>query len=106
MQEVNVGENITTVTFSNAVVNTGDANSGDVQQAAPNISILLKQDATGRSITFPTGTNYFYTGGVNSIVASANARHWVMVTASSRRDAGLSSAIDYYISISPAFENV
>ena len=64
------------------------------------ITLLLRQDAVGHTITLPTAANWKYAGGVNTVLATANATQFVTITAFYN---STTAANEYLVSISPGF---
>jgi hypothetical protein len=64
------------------------------------VTVIVQQDATGRTITMPSGAAYKYAGGTTTVPATANAISMISITA--YYDPG-TSATAYLTTISPAF---
>lgn len=98
IQYVNVTEDITAITLSNflTALNPGNGN----QYQADTVTVIFRQDATGHSITMPTGTAYKYAGGVSAMGSTASAVQMVSITAVYNQTA---AATEYLITISPEF---
>ena len=102
VQYVNVTENITSVTFSNFVtrVIAGTAAVRETFQA-DTVTLILRQDATGRTVTMPTGTGCRYAGGVTTVGNTPIAVTMISVTGIWN---ATTAATEYLITISPEFE--
>lgn len=98
VQYVDVTENITSVTFSGFQASISDSVNTD--QQADTVTIIFRQDSTGRTITLPTGTGYRYAGGSSTMTTTANAVQLVSVTAITTASG---SGTEYLITISPEF---
>jgi hypothetical protein len=98
VQYIDVTEDISTVTFSNFVVSADDGTTTDYQMDT--VTLVFRQDATGRTITMPSGTAYKYAGGVNTMGTTANAVQMVSVSAIYN---ATTAATEYLITISPEF---
>jgi hypothetical protein len=98
VQYVDVTEAITSVTFSNFVRTATDGTTTD--QQTDTVTVILRQDATGRTVTMPTGSGYRYAGGVSTVGNTAASVTQLTVT-------GLTDAagtgIEYLITVSPEF---
>ena len=100
-QYLNVTENVTSMSFSNFLSYTLNTSSTAVP-LADTVTLVITQDATGRTITMPTssGANiYKYAGGGNTISTTANSVTMVSIT-------GVLDAVGnnlYLITISPEF---
>jgi hypothetical protein len=103
VQYVDVTENITSVTFSNFVTRVTAEQGGPAARTTnqtDTVTLILRQDSTGRSITMPTGTGYRYSGGTNTVGTTPNSITMVSVTGI--WNATL-AATEYLITISPEF---
>jgi hypothetical protein len=98
VQYVALTENITSVAFSNFVrTATGSATT---RQQVDTVTVIFRQDATGRTVTLPTGTGYRYAGGLSEIGTTANSVTMVSITAIT--DAA-GTGTEYLITVSPEF---
>jgi hypothetical protein len=98
VQYVSVTEAITSVTFSNFVRTASDGTNTD--QQADTVTVILRQDATGRTVTLPTGAGYRYAGGISTVGVTANAV--IMLSVTGITDAA-GTGIEYLITVSPEF---
>jgi hypothetical protein len=89
-------EAITTVNFANFVPTLSDSVNNDSQ--ADTVTLIIQQGATPYEITMPTGAEYKYAGGVNTVGATANAVTMIATTATDSTAGTL-----YLITISPEF---
>jgi hypothetical protein len=99
VQFLTVSENITSVSFSNFVTtaSTGTTN----KRQADTVTLIVQQDATGRSITLPAASSVFkYAGGSNTVPATANSVSMISITAIYNT---VTAADQYLITISPEF---
>jgi hypothetical protein len=82
-----------TLTFQDPTVGTTN------QRLIHTVTLVIYQDATGRSVTLPTAsTTYRYAGGTSTVGTTANAV--TMITISAIR---VSGATQYLITVSPEF---
>jgi len=93
--DITIADSITGV-VTNPSTNYGSS-SGNVFDT---ITLLLRQDAVGHTITLPTAANWKYAGGVNTVLATANATQFVTITAFYN---STTAANEYLVSISPGF---
>ena len=98
VQYVDVTENITSITFSNFVRTASDSVNTD--QQTDTVTMILRQDSTGRTVTMPSGSGFRYAGGVNVVGTTANSVTMISVTGIT--DAA-GTGIEYLITISPEF---
>jgi hypothetical protein len=101
VQYVDVTEAITSITLSNFV--TFDEitfPTAVLRLQADTVTVIFRQDATGRAITMPTGATYKYAGGVNTVGTTANSVTMVSITAIENL---ATDATEYLITISPEF---
>jgi hypothetical protein len=98
VQYVDLTEAVTTLTFSNFVVSASDSVNTDYQ--TDTVTVILRQDATGRAVTMPSGSAYKYAGGTNTVGTTANSVTMISVTAIYNATA---AATEYLITISPEF---
>ena len=98
VQYIDVTEDITSVTFSNFVVSASDSVNTDYQ--TDTVTVIFRQDGTGRSITLPTGAGYRYAGGISAMGSTADAVQMISVTAI--YDAAAADT-EYLITVSPEF---
>jgi hypothetical protein len=98
VQYVAVTEDISTVTFSNFVVSASDSVNTDYQMDT--VTLVFRQDATGRTITLPTGTAYKYAAGLSTMGTTPNAVQ--MISVSAIYNSG-TAATEYLITVSPEF---
>ncbi len=98
VQYVDVTEDITSVTFSNFVRTASDGTNTD--QQTDTVTVILRQDATGRTVTMPTGAGYRYAGGVSTVGNTAASVTQLTVTGIT--DAA-GTGIEYLITVSPEF---
>jgi len=87
-----------TVSFSNFVVSS--TVSSTTRYMTDTVTVIVKQDATGRTITMPSGSAYKYAGGANTIPSTASSVSMVSITAYYDTTA---AATAYLITISPEF---
>jgi len=99
-QTVNVTSAINTVTFSNFVTETTQANT--TYQHTDTVTLIFKQDGTGHTVTLPSGAGYRYAGSNNIVASGANAVTLVSVTAIPDGSGGN----EYLITVSPEFSQV
>jgi hypothetical protein len=64
------------------------------------VTVIVQQDATGRTITMPSGAAFKYSGGVSTVPATANSISMISITAYYNP---ATSATAYLTTISPAF---
>ena len=95
-QYLAVTGNITGITLSNFVTTASDGINTD--QEMDTVTLWLRQDATGRTITMPTGANYFYESGTTTVPTTANSVSRIDFTAIDN-----SSTTQYLIKISAAY---
>ena len=105
VQYVNVTENITSVTFSNFVTRVTAAVSPEAlpireTQQADTVTLILRQDSTGRTVTMPSGSAFKYAGGANVVGTTANSVTMISVTGIYN---ATTAATEYLITISPEF---
>jgi hypothetical protein len=98
VQYIDVTEDISTITFSNFVVSATDGTTTDYQMDT--VTLVFRQDATGRTITMPTGSQYKYAGGVNVMGTTPNAVQMISVSGIYN---ATTAATEYLITISPEF---
>jgi hypothetical protein len=98
VQYVDVTEAITSITLSNFVTLAGDGTNTDGE--VDTVTVIFRQDSTGRSITMPSGSAYKYAGGVNTVGSTANSVSMVSITALYNIS---TAANEYLITISPEF---
>jgi hypothetical protein len=99
VQFLTVSEAITSVSFSNFVTtaSTGTTN----KRQADTVTLIVQQDATGRSITLPAASStYKYAGGSNTVPSTANSVSMISITAIYNT---VTAADQYLITISPEF---
>jgi hypothetical protein len=101
VQYVDVTENITSITLSNFVTLTSQTTPVAVSKLqADTVTLILRQDATGRTVTMPSGSAYKYAGGANVVGTTANSVTMVSITGIYNSTA---AATEYLITISPEF---
>jgi hypothetical protein len=100
VQYVDVTEAITSVVFSNFVTLTTQTSPAVSKLQADTVTVILRQDATGRTVTMPTGSAYKYAGGGNVVGTTANSVTMVSITGIYNSTA---AATEYLITISPEF---
>ena len=88
--------NVTISGFSNFVVSASDGTTTDYQ--FDTVTLVFRNDSTGRTITMPTGATYKYAGNVSTFGTTANAVQMASVTAWD--DSGTTR---YLITLSPEF---
>jgi len=71
--------NVTISGFSNFVVSASDGTTTDYQ--FDTVTLVFRNDSTGRTITMPTGATYKYAGGLSTFGTTANAVQMASVTA-------------------------
>jgi hypothetical protein len=98
VQYVDLTEAVTTLTFSNFVTSASDSVNTDYQ--TDTVTVILRQDGTGRAVTMPSGSAYKYAGGTNTVGTTANSVTMLSVTAIYNVSA---AATEYLITISPEF---
>lgn len=98
VQYVDVTEAITSITLSNFITTASDGTNTDPQ--VDTVTVVFRQDSTGRAITMPSGSAYKYAGGINTMGTTANAVQMVTITALYN---GNTAATEYLITISPEF---
>jgi hypothetical protein len=98
VQQVDLTGNITSITYANLVTNLSDSVNTD--EEVDTVTIIFNQGTTGGyNVTFPTGSTYKYSGGVNSLQSTAaNSVTLVSVTATR-----ISGTPTYLTTISPGF---
>lgn len=97
VQSVALTGNVTITGFSNFVI--GASNGSTAIPQVDTVTIIFRQDSTGRTVTLPTGSTYKYANGVSTMGSTANAVQTVEVTAF---DAG-GGTPNYLITVSPQF---
>ena len=86
--------------FSNFVTSVTRPNAS-INYQTDTVTLILNQGATGGySVTLPTGANYKYAGGANTVGATANAVTMISVTGFYNT---ATSATNYLLTISPEF---
>jgi len=100
VQYVDVTEAITSITLSNFVTFDVIASPATTRLQTDTVTVIFRQDGTGRSITMPTGAAYKYAGGVNVVGTTANSITMVSITAIVNLD---TEENEYLITISPEF---
>jgi hypothetical protein len=100
VQYVDVTEAITSITLSNFVTLTTQASPSVSKLQADTVTVIFRQDATGRTITMPSGSAYKYAGGANVVGTTANSVTMVSITGIYNSTA---AATEYLITISPEF---
>ena len=95
-QYLAVTGNITGITLSNFV--TTASNGATDQEQMDTVTLYVRQDATGRTITMPTGANYFYESGNTTVDITANSITKIEFTAINN-----AGTTQYLIDISPAY---
>jgi hypothetical protein len=100
VQYVDVTEDITSITLSNFVTLTTQTSPAVSKLQADTVTVILRQDATGRAITMPSGSAYKYAGGVNTVGTTANSVTMISITGIYNSTA---AATEYLITISPEF---
>jgi hypothetical protein len=98
VQYVDVTSDITSVTFSNFVRTATDGTTTD--QQADTVTLILRQDATGRTVTLPTGAGYRYAGNISTVGNTASSVTMLSVTGITN---AAGSGIEYLITVSPEF---
>jgi hypothetical protein len=98
VQSVALTENITSVTFSNFVRATTAGST--TRQSVDTVTVIFRQDATGRTVTLPTGAGYRYAAGNSTVSTVANSVTMVSITAIT--DAA-GTGVEYLITVSPEF---
>ena len=98
VQSVDLTENITSVAFSNFVRVAEGPNI--TRQQVDTVTIIFRQDSTGRSVSLPTGTGFRYAGGNDEISTTANSVTMVSVTAITN---AANDGVEYLITVSPEF---
>jgi hypothetical protein len=97
-------EAVTAFTFSNFIVSatvTGSSNGiTKTDYQTDTVTLVIRQDATGRAVTLPTGTGYRYSGGNNSVDTTPDSVTMVSITAIT--DAA-GTGTEYLITVSPGF---
>jgi hypothetical protein len=100
-QEWYIENDITIADSINNVVTNPSTNYGSSSgNVFDTITLLLRQDAVGHTITLPTAANWKYAGGVNTVLDTANATQFVTITAFYN---STTAANEYLVSISPGF---
>ena len=87
-----------TMSFSNFV--TSATVSATTRYQTDTVTVIVQQDATGRTITMPSGATYKYAGGTNTITTTANSVSMISITAVYNT---VAAATQYLITISPEF---
>jgi len=98
VQYVDVTEAITSITFSNFVRTASDGTNTD--QQTDTVTVILRQDATGRTVTMPSGSGFRYAGGVSTVGTTANSVTMISVTGITN---AAGTGIEYLITVSPEF---
>jgi hypothetical protein len=98
VQNVYLTGNITSVTFSNFVTSATDGTTTDYQ--TDTVTLILRQDSTGYTVTMPTGSAYKYAAGTTTVGTTANSATMISVTATYD---SITAADQYLITISPEF---
>ena len=98
VQNVYLTGNITSVTFSNFVTSASDGTTTDYQ--TDTVTLILRQDSTGYTVTMPTGSAYKYAAGTSTVGTTANSATMISVTATYD---SITAADQYLITISPEF---
>ena len=98
VQNVYLSGNITSVTFSNFVTSASDGTTTDYQ--TDTVTLILRQDSTGYTVTMPTGSAYKYAAGTTTVGTTANSATMISVTATYD---SITAADQYLITISPEF---
>jgi len=87
-----------TMSFSNFV--TSATVSSTTRYQTDTVTVIVQQDATGRTITMPSGTAYKYAAGSNTVPTTANSVSMISITAIYNT---VTAATQYLITISPEF---
>jgi len=88
-----------TMSFSNFIVSS--TVSATTRYMTDTVTVIVQQDATGRTITLPTpDATYKYAAGNNSVPATADSVSMISVTAIYN---SVTAATQYLITISPEF---
>jgi hypothetical protein len=97
-------EAVTAFTFSNFIVSatvTGGNNGiTKTDYQTDTVTLVIRQDATGRAVTLPSGTGYRYSGGNSSVDTTPDSVTMVSITAIT--DAA-GTGTEYLITVSPGF---
>ena len=73
--------NVTITGFSNFITNSAAGGGAYYFYVNDTVTVIFQQDATGRTITLPTGANYKYSNGVSTLGTTANSYQVVTITA-------------------------
>ena len=97
-------EDVTAFTFSNFIVSatvTGSSNGiTKTDYQTDTVTLVIRQDATGRAVTLPSGTGYRYSGGASSVDTTPDSVTMVSITAITN---AAGSGTEYLITVSPGF---
>ena len=96
VQNIALTGDLTISGFSNFY--TGETVGSKTKQVVDTVTVVLRQDGTGRTVTLPTGANYFYAGENSTVETTASSVTMLSVTAI---DNG--GTDQYLITVSPAF---
>jgi hypothetical protein len=97
VHQVNLTGNVTSVTYANMVSSLSDGTNTD--EEVDTVTIIFNQGATGGySVALPSGSDYKYAGGVNTVTTTANSVTLVAVTTTR-----ISGVPTYLTTVSPGF---